>query len=137
MSWKEKMKEWAPANLLFLSSDGVVARFIVVGEPELVTTMYQRTEQERIACPVFNDDGFQLFVINKRTARKLASIEEHFGTDVITVTRHGAEGDTNTVYEVGHVGDKRQVKAWQEAWSKIDQEEAIREAHGSLTEVMK
>lgn len=137
MSWKEKMKEWAPANLLFLSSDGAIARFIVVGEPDLVETMYQRTTQERIVCPIFNDDGYQLFVVNKRTARKLASIEEYFDTDVISVTRHGAENDTNTVYEVGHTGDKKQVKMWRDAWAATDQEAAKAEAQASLDEVLK
>ena len=100
MSWKEKMKEWGGGNFTFLSEDGETIMFIVVGEPVLIHTKYQGKPQERIGCPVVTDDGFQLFITGKRTARKITKHEPVFGTSALMVTRRGAEGDTNAKYPV-------------------------------------
>ncbi|GAJ13934.1 unnamed protein product [marine sediment metagenome] len=36
MTWKDKMKEYGGGNFTFLSVDGEVLIFIVVGEPQLL-----------------------------------------------------------------------------------------------------
>lgn len=136
MSWKDKMKEFGPANLLFLSSDGASTNFIVVGDPVLLKGKYRGKEQERIGCPVVTDEGFLLFICGKRTGRKLASLEAKFKDHVINVTRHGAEGDTEATYEVTAIADADKVKALLKVSAKTFSPEALKEAIGDATEVM-
>ena len=136
MSWNEKMKQFGPANLLFLSSDGASANFIVVGEPELLKGKYRGKVQERIGCPVVTDDGFLLFICGKRTARKLASLESKFKDHVINVTRHGVEGDTDATYEVTAIADSDKVKALLKISTKTVSAEALKEAIADANEVM-
>lgn len=100
MSWKDKMKEWGGGNFTFLSEDGETITFIVVGDPVLIKTKYQGKEQERIGCPVVTDDGFQLFITGKRTARKISKHEAVFSTSALMVKRIGAAGDSNAKYPV-------------------------------------
>ncbi len=128
MSWKEKMKEMGPANLLFLSTDGASANFIVVGDPVLLKGKYRGKEQERIACPVVTDEGFVLFICGKRVARKLASLEDKFTDHIVNVTRHGAEGDTDTSYEVSTVPDSARFKTLKALAAKTYNKDAMAEA---------
>lgn len=136
MSWKDRMKEWGPANLLFLSTDGASVNFIVAGEPVLLKGKYRGKEQERIGCPVVTDEGFLLFICGKRTARKLASLEDKFKDHVINVTRHGVEGDTDASYEVSAIPDAGKVKALKAIQAKTFSDEALKEAISDAGEVM-
>lgn len=136
MGWKEKMKEWGPANLLFLSTDGATARFIVVDEPILLKGKYRGKDQERIGCPVVTDEGFLLFVTGKRTARKLAALEDKFLTHLIQITRHGIEGDTDSKYDVLPLLEPENVKVLQKIASKVVTPSIIKEAVKEAEEVM-
>lgn len=100
MSWKEKVKEYGGGNFTFLSEDGEIITFIVVGEPVLMKSVYKGKEQERIGCPVVTEDGYQLFICGKRLFRRLAKHESVFDVAALQVTRIGAEGDVNAKYPV-------------------------------------
>lgn len=132
MSWKEQVKEWGPASLQFLSSDGSSLSFIVVGDPILLEGTYMKKAQKRMGCPIVTEEGFFLFVGGLRIARKLATLEEKFATHIITVTRHGGEGDVNTTYDVvATPGDKRVKDLWalsKGCYTKESLHEAIAEA---------
>lgn len=100
MTWRDKMKEFGGGNFTFLSADGEVIIFIVVGLPVMFETMFQKTPQQRIGCPVVTDEGYQLFICGKRVARKLSKHEPLFSTNAIMVIRHGVEGDVAARYDV-------------------------------------
>ena len=106
MSWKEKMKEFGGGNFTFLSVDGEVLIFIVVGEPQLLVGHFKGKENERIGCPVVTDEGYLLFICGKRLARKISKLEKEFGTNAIMAIRHGVEGDVNAKYDVKVVPEK-------------------------------
>lgn len=137
MSWKEKMKEWGPASLQFLSTDGASLTFAVVADPFLLSGTFKGKEQDRVGCPIVTDEGFFLFICGKRVARKLASLEDKFSDHVITVTRHGVEGDTNAKYEVVAVKDTTHMKALMSVKGHTYSQEALDEAIGEAGEVMK
>lgn len=105
-TWGSRMKEFGGGNFTFLSSDGEVIVFIVVGLPCLLKTMYKKEEQERIGCPVVTEDGYVLFICGKRLGRKIAKFESKFTTHAIMAIRHGAEGDVNAKYEVKLISEK-------------------------------
>ncbi len=100
MSWKDKMKDWGGGNFTFLSVDGEVLIFIVVGEPQLLHSTFKGKENERIGCPVITDEGYLLFICGKRLARKISKLEKAFESKAIMAVRHGVEGDVNAKYDV-------------------------------------
>ncbi len=106
MTWKDKMKDWGGGNFTFLSVDGEVLIFIVVGEPELLVGHYKGKANDRIGCPVVTDEGYMLFICGKRLARKISKLETHFEKSAIMAVRHGLEGDVNAKYNVMVVPEK-------------------------------
>jgi len=106
MTWKDKMKEFGGGNFTFLSVDGEVLIFIVVGEPQLLHSTFKGKENERIGCPVITDEGYLLFICGKRLARKISKLEKQFETKAIMAVRHGLEGDVNAKYDVKVVPEK-------------------------------
>ncbi len=136
MSWKEKMKEWGPASLQFLSTDGASITFIVVGDPMLLKGKYKGKEQDRIGFPMVTEEGFFLFIGGKRIARKLASLEDKFSDHVITITRHGVEGDTDAKYDVVAVKDGPKYKALNVIKGHSYSEQALNDAVEEAGEVM-
>jgi hypothetical protein len=136
MGWKDKVKEFGPASLLFLSADGASINFIVVGEPVLLKGKFKTKEQERVGCPVVTSDGFCLFIVGKRTFRKLASIEDKFKASVINVTRHGVEGDTDTAYEVTALDDAATFKALKVIAAKTFNANVLKEAIAEAADVL-
>ncbi len=100
MTWKDKMKEFGGGNFTFLSVDGEVLTFIIVGEPVLLKSTYMKKETERIGCPIVTDEGYMLFICGKRLARKISKLERSFETRAIMAVRHGEEGDVNAKYDV-------------------------------------
>ena len=106
MTWAKKMQEFGGGNFTFLSVDGEVLIFIVVGEPQLLIGHYKNKENQRIGCPVVTDEGYMLFICGKRLARKISKLESKFGTHAIMAVRHGAEGDVNAKYDVSAVPEK-------------------------------
>lgn len=99
-TWGSKMKEYGGGNFTFLSSDGETITFIVVGLPQLLKSVFQKKEQERIGCPVVTDEGYVLFICGKRLARKISKHEALFKCNALIATRHGVEGDVNAKYTV-------------------------------------
>lgn len=110
MGWKEKMKEWGAGDFTFLSSDGECIIFVVVDDPVLLVGKFKGKEQERIGCPVVTDEGFSLFVTGKRVGRKLSKFEDRFKTCAFMITRHGAEGDIHSTYDVGVFDNKEKTE---------------------------
>jgi len=106
MSWKDKMKEFGGGNFTFLSVDGEVIIFIVVGEPQLLHSTFKGKENERIGCPVITDEGYLLFICGKRLARKISKLEKQFESKAIMAVRHGMEGDVNAKYDVSVVPEQ-------------------------------
>lgn len=124
MSWKDKMKEIGGANLEFLSEDGEVIRFVVVGEPELLEGKYKGKPTRKIACPVITLDGYALFVIGMRLARRIAKHEKQFKTTAFMVARHGGTEDKGTRYELIELDDKETTaKLFEVAKVPISKEE--------------
>jgi len=110
MSWKEAMKDFGGGNFTFLSEDGEVLTFIVVGDPVLLQAKFKGKENERIGCPVVTDEGYMLFVTGKRLARKLSKFEKSFNDNAIMVTRAGESGDINAKYIVTVIPEKETFK---------------------------
>lgn len=105
MSWKEKMKEFGGGDLAFLSEDGEVISFVVVGEPVLLQGKFKGRPSEKIGCPIVTADGFALFVAGKRLARKISKYEEQFANTAFMAIRHGTQGDIEASYELKIVED--------------------------------
>jgi len=99
-SFKDKAKEIGGANLLFLSEDGEIVTFVVMGDPIAIKGKFQSRDTTRVAIPIWTEDGFQLFVTGVRNLRKIAKLEKHFKTKAIDVIRKGEPGDTSTKYSV-------------------------------------
>lgn len=100
MSWKERMKEFGGGDLAFLSEDGEVIVFVVVGEPVLLEGKFKGRPSEKIGCPVVTEDGFVLFIAGKRLARKIAKYEEQFNVAAFMAIRHGEQNDITATYEL-------------------------------------
>lgn len=100
MSWKERMKEYGGGDLAFLSEDGEVIRFIVVGEPELLESTYKGSPTRKIGCPIMTEDGYMLFVAGMRLARKLSKHEDSFNVAAFMAVRHGERNNANAVYDL-------------------------------------
>lgn len=83
---------------------------MVVGPPQHLEGKYKGKEQVRIGCPVVTDEGYALFVTGKRVFRKLAGVEGKFKDHVITIVRHGEEGDADSTYTVTAEKDAETVK---------------------------
>lgn len=109
MSWKDKMKEFGGGDLAFLSEDGEVISFIVVGEPVLLEGKYKGKPSEKIGCPIVTEDGFVLLLVGKRLARKISKHEEHFGERLLMAVRHGEQGDINATYDL-RVSDDAELR---------------------------
>jgi len=105
-TWKDKMQEYGGGNFTFLSVDGEVLIFIVVGLPQLLKSTYKGKENDRIGCPIVTDEGYVLFICGKRLARKISKLEKQFNTNAIMAVRHGLEGDVNAKYDVKIVPEK-------------------------------
>ena len=105
MSWKDKMKEFGGGDITFLSEDGEVLDFVVVGEPVLLEGKYKGKPSEKIGCPVVTFEGFMIFVAGKRLARKIAKHEDELETKAFRATRHGVQGDIEATYDLQILDD--------------------------------
>lgn len=105
MSWKERMKEFGGGDIAFLSEDGEVLMFIVVGEPVLLQGRYKGKPSEKIGCPIVTEDGFTLFVAGKRLARKISKHEDEFASKAFIAIRHGEQNDITATYELKLLDD--------------------------------
>ena len=105
MGWKEKMKEFGGGDLAFLSEDGEVITFVVVGEPILLEGKFKGRPSQKIGCPIVTEDGFALFIAGKRLARKLSKHEDLFNDSAFMAIRHGVQNDITASYELKVVED--------------------------------
>lgn len=105
MSWKDKMAEFGGGDLTFLSEDGEVIEFVVVGDPVLLEGKYKGKPSEKIGCPIVTLEGFALLVAGKRLARKISKHENTFDTVALRAIRHGEEGDINATYPLQVIDD--------------------------------
>lgn len=136
MTWKDKMKEFGGGNFTFLSVDGEVLIFIVVGEPQLLKGQYKGKPNDRIGCPVVTDEGYLLFICGKRLARKISKLEKSFATKAIMAVRHGLEGDVNAKYEVTAVPEKATFERLQAIKKKDFKKDMIAESVADSAEVL-
>lgn len=100
MNWKESLKDLGGGDITFLSGDGAMIEFVVVADPIIFDTMYQKVEQQKVGWPVMTADGFTLLIVGKRVARKMIPMEKFAKTNAFSLVRHGAEGDTNATYRL-------------------------------------
>ena len=135
-TWSGKMKEYGGGNFTFLSSDGEVLIFIVVGLPVLMKSKYQGKEGERIGCPVVTDEGYLLFITGKRLARKLSKHEGVFKTNALMVIRHGIEGDVNAKYDIKVIPEPETFKRLSDIAAKDFESGMIPESVADASEVM-
>lgn len=105
MTWKEKVKEFGGGDLAFLSEDGEVITFVVVGEPVLLTGRFKGRPSEKIGCPIVTLDGFVLFIAGKRLARKISKYEEQFASTAFMAIRHGQQNEITSTYELKVLDD--------------------------------
>lgn len=137
MSWKDKMKEFGGGDLSFLSEDGEVLIFAVVGEPILLQGKYKGKPSEKIGCPVMTPDGFVLFIVGKRLARKIAKHEERFADEVFMAIRHGGQNEITSTYELRVCPDEQMTHSLLADASKSDFANEITEAISAAEEVMR
>jgi len=136
MSWKEKIKEFGGGDLTFLSEDGEVIIFIVVGEPVLLEGKYKGKPSSKVGAPIITDEGFQLFVCGKRLARKISKYEDRFSDTAFMAIRHGSQNDINSVYELKVFNDKGRTKELFALAKKDFDPQQIVEAVEAAKEVM-
>ena len=136
MSWREKMKEVGGANLEFLSEDGEVIRFAVVGDPYLLEGKYKGKPTRKIACPIMTIDGFAIFVIGMRLARRMVKHEKQFKFKAFMVIRHGGSEDKDTRYELMELPDKETSAKLLELAKKPVSKDELDEALEAAKDVM-
>ncbi len=105
MAWQEKMKEFGGGDLSFLSEDGEVIVFVVVGDPVLLEGKFKGRPSEKIGCPIVTLDGFNFLVAGKRLARKISKYEGRFADTAFMAIRHGGQNDITTTYELKILDD--------------------------------
>jgi len=137
MSWSEKMKEFGGGDLAFLSEDGEVIRFIIVGEPILLEGKFKGKPSEKIGCPVMTEDGFLLFVVGKRLARKISKHEDKFDNAVFMAIRHGEQGDIESKYDLKVLDDDVLAAKLFDLKQTEFRTEMIKEAEVSALSVMR
>lgn len=137
MPWKDKMKEFGGGDLAFLSEDGEVINFIVVGEPVLLEGKFKGRPSQKIGCPVVTEEGFVLFVAGKRLARKISKHEGHFTEHVLQGIRHGEQNDITATYELKALDDAELLQRLLSIAKTDFQPDMIDEAVKAAEEVMK
>ena len=137
MSWKERMAEFGGGELSFLSEDGEVIEFVVVGEPVLLEGKYKGKPSEKIGCPVVTEDGFVLFVAGKRLARKLSKHEAEFDANAFIAIRHGEQNDITATYDLKVVDNPELTSKLMKMRDTEYNQSALDEAIESALTVMK
>jgi len=129
------MKEMGGGEVSFLSEDGEVVRFAVVGLPELIEGKFKGQPTQRIGMPIVTIEGFSLLIVGKRIARRISKYEAVFKKAAFELIRHGAAEDTDTKYELLLLEDKKLEKALLEMAASSDFKEEIEDAMKSALEI--
>lgn len=137
MAWKEKMKEFGGGDIAFLSEDGEVIMFVVVGDPILLEGKFKGRPSEKIGCPIVTLDGFTLFVAGKRLARKISKYEDRFDDVAFMAIRHGVQNDIESTYELKILDDLEMLAKIREGVHGGDYADEIAEATKAAEEVMR
>lgn len=135
-TWQSRMKDWGGGDFTFLSSDGESITFIVVGLPELMDSKYKGQKGERIGCPGVTENGYQLLIVGKRVARKLAKLQKYYESRAMMVIRHGVEGDQNATYAVKALPEKETFDALMKIKAEDFEPSMIAESIAAALEVM-
>lgn len=135
MGWKDKMKDFGGADVSFLSEDGEMTTFVVVGEPHMIEGKYQKQNTKRIGVPCVTLEGFSLLVIGMRVGRRISKFEDHLHEWAFELVRHGDSDDTNTKYELARTSDAELEKRLLAAVQDVDYTAEIAEAVDSATEI--
>lgn len=136
MGWKEKMREFGGGDLAFLSEDGEVIKFIIVGEPVLLEGKFKGRPSQKIGCPIVTEDGFALLVAGKRLARKIAKHEDEFADVVFMAIRHGEQNDITATYDLKVLDEPDLLKTLSEISATNFQPDMIDEAVKAALAVM-
>lgn len=99
MTWKA-CREEATASLVILGDDGDMCRGIVVGEPFLAEPGGQWRETKRFNIPIWDGEQITALSLSSKGFKRLDAKFNQLATNWIIVTRHGAKGDTGTIYSV-------------------------------------
>lgn len=137
MSWKERMKEFGGADVAFLSEDGEMITFVVVGEPCLIEGKYQKQDTKRIGVPCVTIEGFQLLVVGMRVGRRLSKHEDVLHKQAFELIRHGEPNDSHAKYELKRTEDAELEKQLLAAAKGKDFKAEIAEAVESAQEIAK
>jgi len=126
------MKEFGGADVAFLSEDGEIVTFVVVGEPQLIEGKYQKQDTKRIGIPCVTIEGFQLLVVGMRIGRRLSKSEDNFKVWAFELIRHGEAGDTKATYELTRTAnielEKKLLASVSETGYVMEIEEAVASA---------
>jgi len=129
------MKDWGGGDVAFLTEDGEMITFAVVGEPFLIKGKYAGKETERIGCPIVGLDGFSLLVIGKRVARRLTKYEPRFTEIAFDLIRRGAPGDTHSKYDLAECSVPETAAALLALAKTSNWEDEIAEAVAAANEI--
>ena len=137
MAWKDKMKDFGGGDLAFLSEDGEVIVFIVVGDPVLLEGRFKGRPSQKIGCPIVTSNGFVLFIAGKRLARKISKYEEQFSSTAFMAIRHGEQNEITSTYELKIVDDALLTQELIDFAAGRDFKAEIQEAIASAESVMR
>ena len=137
MTWMEKMKEFGGADVAFLSEDGEMVTFVVVGEPVLIEGKYQKQDTKRIGVPCVTVEGFQMLIVGMRVGRRLGKKEADHKAVAFELIRHGEPGETSARYELNRTDDKALEKKLLTASEAGDFDQDIIEATEAAKEIAK
>lgn len=98
MSFKECNELFGPGLFLQLQNDQDSVPIILVEEPRSRETVYQGKPRKQAMFPVATVEGLKLWTVGSRLFHKIEKSWKDFVKKPIRVTRHGAKGDTGTVY---------------------------------------
>lgn len=135
MGWKDKVKEWGGGDVSFLSEDGEVITFVIVGDPVLIEGKFKGQSTRRAGIPIITLDGFSLLTIGLRVARRLVKYESQFDSIAFDLVRHGEQGDTDSKYELSICGNQELAEKLLAMQTEGVSPEVIDEAIASAREI--
>lgn len=137
MSWSEKVKEFGGCDVAFLTEDGEVITFVILGDPELFKGKYKGQETKRVAFPIATSDGVTILIVGMRTARRLAKYEKHHHDTAYEIIRHGVQGDQDATYDVTPISDAQITSELFEIKAREFKPELLPEMLANVQEMIK
>ena len=100
MGWNEVKKILAQIDFLKLENDGDTIVGTFVDEPVIRESVFQGQRRVQIAFPFLTADGLKIWTTGKTTARTLRKFWDSAYRKPVKITRQGAAGSPDTVYNV-------------------------------------